>query len=204
MVEVNVFRRLEIGEEFSGTVTLNMKPKRSIHPRVYLYTSDEALMMMAENRGRNQNSFRVARNAINFDRDRSEIIGKCKRAIISGTWKIRRTGEEHPSVVAKYWKRMKKRSSRRVVDVTVKDGESEVSLTQEDFKVMYPQLVGSESEPLAHSQRNFVLTDNGRLVFAFAEMSEDDDFQLKVAAPLSIFEGFCLALTTFFLVPNET
>ena len=203
MVEVDVFRRLEIGEEFSGAVTLNMKSKRSLHPRAYLYTSDETLMMVAENRGKNRNSFRVARKAIDFDTDRSEIIGKCGRGIVSGTWKITRAGEENPSVVAEYLRRMQKKSSRRIVNVTIKDGESELALTQEDFKAAYPQLVGAENEPVPNSKRNFVLTDSGRLVFAFAEMSEDDEFQLKVAAPLSIFEGFCLALTTFFLISNE-
>ena len=201
--ELDILTPLTNDDIFSGIVTLTLRPKKGLGPRAYLYTEDENLRLVAE-ANRSLRKFKIAKYVTDFSAKGPEILGSCQRGRFSGLWAVH-YGDEEPRVTAHYLRRLQKRSSKRVVTVTIKDPDGEdLVLTQEDLKARF-QLLNLENgvSPIKDSKRNFYLTANGERVFSFAEIERDDEFALRIGAPLNIYEGFCLALTTLFLIDNE-
>jgi hypothetical protein len=77
-----------------------------------------------------------------------------------------------------------------------------IELEQYEFREKIAEKFPELAQATIKSMKNFCLGWNGEHRISFSKIA-DDEFHLAVTGPMSVFDGFCFGLSTFFICPNE-
>lgn len=207
MENLDLFSPLPEGESFTAIVTHRSKTK-SGHPRVYLYTENEDLLLAGECYGVGHTKFRIATGSSNFDKvGNPGYLASVERSVIQRTWyvNLEKDGASKLVLKVRYLLRKEKESRDRVMIVMLMNpgGDVQEQLHQQEFAPFFAEKFPDLPEPPANPQRNFFLTaGEDKHAFSFAEIS-DDEYRFCVSGPLSIFLAFCIAVTIFYPIDAE-
>jgi hypothetical protein len=193
------------GETYVGVFCRREKSK-SGHPRYYLFTPAEDLELAAELRADGDLRFLIALGSVDFNADGNPLyLGDMTRFGASATYSARlRTNTKVLNV--RYLCRGQKKpfNAQRCVIVTPIDEAGErPPLVQMDFRQNFANKFPSIEQTAAISEKNFFLGDaEGSHRFSLARV-EDDEYHFAVSGEISVFQGFCIAMTAFHGVRYE-
>jgi hypothetical protein len=197
------------GDTYVGMVCRREKSK-SGHPRYFLFTPDEDLELAAECCAGNNLLFSIALGSVNFSADANPLyLGKMTRSGASATYSVtQRTdaGANAKVLDIRYlWKSEKKAfdASRRVIVTPVGEAGESPPLVQMDFRENIAKKFPGLEQTTPVSEGNFFLGNaDGAHRFSFAKI-DNDEYHFAVSGGLSVFQGFCIAATTFHRVRYE-
>lgn len=199
---------------FQGIVT-RMDPSKGGKPRIYLYTEEpHELLLASENRSYNDLDFPISLSSKSFSHKSIRYIGRLHCHKYDAIYKceinpgfsrsIIDVDPMHDQGIKIKYKRASERTLR-VRQMTVswdpKVNDDEAPLLQADFQEFHEKFPNITT---IASEKNFYLVNKETLQPCFAlAKTDDNEFFFYVAGPLSIFEGFCIASSTFHRVRGE-
>jgi hypothetical protein len=211
MSALELCSQLPLGVTHTGLFVRREKSKGG-YPRFYLYNDSEDLELAAECHGAGDLKFHIARGSCNFQPTDNELyLGDVDRAKDGVVYHCRlRAGLDEPVKVmdVRYLTRYQKKAndnSRYILVTQFEGAEESAPLAQLDFAPSFRETFPVQAANYRLSIRNFFLaTANGTgHQFSLGKMDEDE-FHFAVSGPLSIFKGFCIALTALYNVARET
>jgi hypothetical protein len=202
---------LQFGTTYVGTVARKVKTKSGSR-RYYVYDENENLEMAAECHRLGELKFYIALGSTDFSlTDNDRLVAVMSRHKEGGVYTVRLRGaffenkEDCGGVEGKYLtieylsKGQKKGRCSRSLRFSRANG---ISLEQYDFREKIVEKFPDVALKAIKSTKNFILGWNQEHRISFAKMAKDE-FHLAVTGPMCVFDGFCLALSTFFICAYE-
>jgi hypothetical protein len=200
---------LPTSETYSGIFTRKERSK-SGHPRFYLFTPAEELELAAECHGSGDLSFPIAHSSVHFSESQNPLfLGLMTRAKDAPTYFVKLRddhGEHKDALTVRYLCRWEKRVldfSRVMVVMPFANGIAKQEIRQLDFRDNIGKVFPKMELDAEKSIKNVFLgtADSGHQ-FSFAKLAEDE-YQFAVSGGLSVFQGFAIAISTFYKTRHE-
>lgn len=199
---------------FSGVFVRKRETKSGL-PRFYLYNQDlESLVLAAEAHHHGDTVFRISLSSTAFVPKDPHSLGSLYNKEYS-PWYIGKqlsfinTGREQETIGIKYLRKYERKDQIKKMSIIFlpedeyyysdSEEEDQTEIKQVDFK-LFPKYISSIKAK--SSSKNVLFLQNQRHVFSFGKI-DDDEYYLTVSNPLSIFQGFCIALSLFKKIQNE-
>lgn len=201
-----LFKPIPEGQTYTTCLVRRRKSKSGKH-RFYIYDSQDQLQIAAECDIYNDCYFTISLDAIEFNDSSPFTIGKLTHRRYDTYYygEILQNNAFHKNMTIKYLSSNAKKGRGRKMEISFEPGFGpEERLVQSDtfnetFKTLFPDL----SEKMQKSSKNFfIFSEKGRHCFSLAKIYKDE-FHLAISNPLSIFDGFLIALSTFHILKNE-
>lgn len=188
----DVLKPVPIGEPFRGTVIQKPRTKAG-KEQFYLYDSNEELVMVASEPSSFQ--FVVSQNAHNVIPEGEFYVGTMTGDKSTLTWRISDyTPKDQGSIT--YMRAKEKDEACRRMSVEIPPGirlpQRIPSCVNGRYRLSFPTGVQG-----LVSEKNIIVENQERDYCAVFQKEEMDAYVLIVKAPMSLFQGFCLGLTTF-------
>lgn len=186
-------------ERFDATI-IRRKKSKSGNPRYYIYNDEEQLQIASEMFSTFQHfDYNISLESNNFDESNPLTFAKLSLPRYDRIYSAYLFGKEQPVSLftIKYLLYYEKKSSDRQLlfsfDENYKHGEIFQSpCFLESYRDFFPDIA-----PQVHkSQKNLLLTMNGKHAFSVAKIY-NNEYRMSVSYPLSILDGFLIALSTF-------
>lgn len=195
---------------FRGSFVRRSKTK-SGHTRYYLYTEDMNDLIIASQVNQRSNKVRayISIDANEFEeRECDTYIGKCENPHLSPKFFLEyydKLTKKYKDVMQvrylRYYEKEKGDDNRKVkLRVMPRDKSTPEIADQADFATLFPQKFPEIK--YTESVSNLYFEKDGKFVFALAKLF-DDEFFISISNPLSVVEGFSIAISTFYSVHNE-
>jgi hypothetical protein len=196
-------------ETYTGIFSRKKKTK-SGHPRFYLFTSTDDLAIAAECHSSGDLRVSIALGSVNFSESSNPLhLGMMNRGKDSPIYFVTLCddhGEPQTVLTVRYLCRWEKRGldrSRVMVVTPFEDGVAKQELQQLDFRENIGKIFPKMECDAEKSIKNFFLgTADGAHQFSFAKIAEDE-YQFAVSGGLSVFQGFAIAVSTFYKTRRE-
>lgn len=201
-----LFETIPNGQIYT-TCLVRRRKSKSGKDRYYIYDSNDLLLVAAECDNYNDCFFTISLDAIDFSKSSPYIIAKLTHRRFDTYYfsEIVQNGMLQRNMTIKYLSYNQKKNKTRKFNIDFEPdfGTQEPIIQADDFdstfKAFFPDMYGK----IDKSSKNFIVqTGEGNLCFSFAKMFKDE-FHLAISNPLSILDGFIIALSTFHILKNE-
>ena len=188
---------VEIGDEFNGYFTRRKKTKKG-YLQYYLYSIDSENLILSGIL-ENQKSFEISLSALDFSQDSKNFVStsiiqkqscvfldKHKRPFLNiETHPVGEKAKICKGVTVRFYNKEGELINSPESDLI---SQREPQLEGDVYVLRFPKFAGISSE------KNIILDYKGQYCFVFEKM-EKDEFYIAVRYPLSITQGFAIALT---------
>jgi len=189
----------------SGILSRRKNTKGGI-PRFYVFSDQDKLLISCEAHIDHTILFRISGSSLVYEKAHPHYLGKLVLQPNSNIYEGFIPNLANPQLKSsiiqiKYLRDFERNTGERQMIVVTSDAEQkqQFKLDQKEFssiRKIYPDI---KIEP---SEKNFYLEYEGKHCFSLSKQF-DDEYHISIAHPLSLFTGFCLALSTFQKVSGE-
>lgn len=202
-----LFEVIPADQIYTTCLVRRRKTKSGKH-RYYIYDSNDQLLISAECDIYNDCFFTISLDSSDFNKGSPYIIAKLTHRRFDTYYfsEIVKDNAFIKNMTIKYLTyNQKKDHKKRHLQIEFEPdlGPQNKFIQADDFDATFRACFPEMYEKIEKSSKNFVIqTENGKLCFSFAKIFKDE-FHLAISNPLSIFDGFLVALSTFHILKNE-
>lgn len=201
-----VCKKIPEGEMYT-TCLIRRRKTKSGKDRFYIYNSNDQLEIAAECDIYKDCNFTVSLESIEFSKESPYKIAELihRRYDTFYFAQVFQGGTFQKYMVIKFLSHYQKKSRKRKIQIEFEpiSGINEILIQADDFNESYRSYFPDLCDKIESSSKNFLITsEKGNLCFSLAKMYKDE-FHLAISSPLSILDGFLIALSTFHILKNE-